>query len=105
MLTHKTSSRLRCSNILLRVSALHYSAGDWVSGGFQTVASAHALCQPTSCGSEYFYNQRPQVRNLIGTEHSLIEVSVGLRRKQAKSNSIDRFQNTEVFPIDLVFGL
>jgi len=60
------------------------------SGGFQTVASARALCQPTSCGSEYFYNQRPRVWNLIGTERSLIEVSVGLRRKQAKSNSVDR---------------
>ena len=82
---------------LLRVSALHYSAGDRVSGGFRTVASARVLRQPTSCGSEYFYNQRPQVRNLIGTEHSLIEVSVGLRRKQAKSNSVDRFRNTEVF--------
>ena len=53
------------------MSALHYSAGDRVSDGFRTVASAHALCQPTSCGSEYFYNQRPQVRNLIGTECSL----------------------------------
>ena len=37
----------------------------------QTVASAHALHQPTSCGSEYFYNQRPRVWNLIGIEHSL----------------------------------
>ena len=45
------------------------------------------------------------VRNLIGTECSLIEVSIGLRRKQAKINSIDRFRNTEVFPIDLDFGL
>src|SRR5882724_5587035 len=89
----------------LRVSALHYSAGDRVAGGFRTVASAHALSQPTSCRSEYFYNQRPRVWNLIGTEHSLIEVSIGLRRKQAKSNSIDGFQNTEVFPIDLDFGL
>ena len=42
-----------------------------VSEGFRTVASARALRQPTSCGSEYFYNQRPQVQNLIGTEHSL----------------------------------
>jgi len=87
------------------VSALHYSARDRVSGGFRTVASARALRQPTSCGSEYFYNQCPQVRNLIGTEHSLIEVSVGLRRKQAKSNSIGGFRNTEVFPIDLDFRL
>src|SRR5882724_7508819 len=53
---------------MLRVSALHYLAGDWVSGGFQTVASAHALHQPTSCGSEYFYNQCPQVPNLIGVK-------------------------------------
>jgi len=56
---------------LLRVSALHYSAGDWVSEGFQTVASARALCQPTSCRSKYFYNQCPQVWNLIRTERSL----------------------------------
>src|SRR5882724_9447142 len=42
-----------------------------VSEGFQTVASACVLRQPTSCGSEYFYNQRPQVWNLIGTECSL----------------------------------
>src|SRR5882724_8080533 len=104
-LTHKTSSRSRCSNILLRESALHYSAGDQVLGGFWTVASACALCQPTSCGSKYFYNQCPRVRNLIRTERSLIEVSVGLRRKQAKSNSIDGFRNTEVFPIDLKFGV
>ena len=60
-----------CSHSLLRVSALHYSAGDQFSEGFQTVASARALRQPTSCGSEYFYNQCPQVRNLIGTERSL----------------------------------
>src|SRR5882724_13109267 len=59
------------TSTLLRVSALHYLAGAQVSEGFWTVASAHALCQPTSCGSEYFYNQCPQVRNLIGTEHSL----------------------------------
>src|SRR5882724_1140612 len=90
---------------MLRVSALHYSARDWVSGGFWTVDSARALHQPTSCGSEYFYNQHPRVWNLIVTEHSLIEVSIGLRRKQAKSNSIDGFWNTEVSPIDLEFGV
>src|SRR5882724_10514902 len=56
---------------MLQVSALHYSAGDQVSEGFQTVASARALRQPTSCGSEYFYNQCPQVQNLIRTECSL----------------------------------
>src|SRR5882724_10747268 len=56
---------------MLRVSALHYSAGGRVSEGFRTVASARALCQPTSCGSKYFYNQCPRVRNLIGTERSL----------------------------------
>ena len=44
---------------VLRVSALHYSAGDQVAGGFRTVASARALCQPTSCGSEYLYNKCP----------------------------------------------
>ena len=76
-----------------------------VMEGFWTVASAHALHQPTSCRSEYFCNQCPQVRNLIRTEHSLIEVSIRLRRKQAKSNSIDGFRNTEVFPIDLDFRL
>src|SRR5882724_3036301 len=56
---------------MLRVSALHCSAGDRVSEGFRTVASARALHQPTSCGSKYFYNQRPRVRNLIRTERSL----------------------------------
>ena len=56
---------------MLQVSALYYSARDWVSEGFRTVASARVLRQPTNCGSEYFYNQHPQVRNLIGTEHSL----------------------------------
>src|SRR5882724_886713 len=49
---------------LLQVSALHYLAGDRVSGGCRTVASARALLQPTSCGSEYLYNQCPQVQNL-----------------------------------------
>ena len=63
--------RLLFMHPVLRVSALHYSAGDWVSEGFWTVASACVLNQPTSCGSEYFYNQCPQVWNLIGTEHSL----------------------------------
>ena len=56
---------------MLRVSALHYLAGDRVLEGFQMVASAHVLCQPTSCGSKYFYSQCPQVQNLIGTERSL----------------------------------
>ena len=46
---------------LLRVSALHYLARDRVSEGFQTVASAHVLCQPTSCRSKYFYSRCPQV--------------------------------------------
>ena len=36
-------------------------------GGYRTVASAHALRQPTSCRSKYFYNQRPWVPNLIGS--------------------------------------
>jgi len=38
------------SSMLLQVSALHYSAGSQESEGFQTVASAHALCQPTIAG-------------------------------------------------------
>ena len=46
MLIHKMSSRSRCLNLLLGVSALHYSTG-WSSKGFQTVASAHALHLPT----------------------------------------------------------
>src|SRR5882724_7294267 len=71
---------------LLRVSALHYSAGDRVSEGFWTVASARALRQPTSCGSEYFYNQCPQVWNLIGTERSLNRSECRVKKKQAKSN-------------------
>ena len=90
---------------LLWVSALHYLARDRVLEGFWTVASARVLRQPTSCRSKYFYNQCPRVRNLIGTEHSLIEVSIGLRRKQAKSNSIDGFRSKEVFPIDLDFRI
>ena len=32
-------------------------------------------------------------------------MSIGLRRKQTKSNSIDGFWNTEVSPIDLEFGI
>src|SRR5882724_10513210 len=67
--------------MVLQVSALHYSARDWVLGGFWTVASAHALCQPTSCGSKYFYNQRPRVRNLIGTECSLNRGECRVKRK------------------------
>src|SRR5882724_8830420 len=51
---------------------LHFSILHWVSEGFRTMASAHVLRQPTSCGSKYFYSQHPQVRNLIRTEHSLI---------------------------------
>ena len=35
---------------VLRVSALHYSAGSWELEGFRTVASAHALHQPTIVG-------------------------------------------------------
>ena len=35
---------------MLQVSALHYLAGDQVTEGFQTVASAHALRQPTIVG-------------------------------------------------------
>jgi len=31
--------------------------------------------------SKYFYSQHPQVWNLIGTEHSLIERSIELRMK------------------------
>ena len=35
---------------MLWVSALHYSARDQVLEGFQTVASAHVLRQPTIAG-------------------------------------------------------
>ena len=78
-----TEGELLDSNceVLLRVSALHYSARDRVSEGFRTVASAHALGQPTSCGSKYFYNQCPQVQNLIGTEHSLNRSECRVKRK------------------------
>ena len=69
-LDYRSLSSVR-SDQMLRVSALHYLAGDQVSEGFQILASACALHQPTSCGSKYFYNQCPQVRNLIGTECSL----------------------------------
>ena len=47
MLIHKMSSRSVCLNLLLGVSALHYSTGRWVSEGFWTVASTHALHQPS----------------------------------------------------------
>src|SRR5882724_1996324 len=40
---------LWCS-VLLQVSALHYFIGSWVLEGFWTVASAHALHQPTIAG-------------------------------------------------------
>src|SRR5882724_438269 len=51
--------------------------------------SSFSLCgAPTYyCRSKYFYSQCPQVWNLIGTEHSLIEVSIGLRIKHTKSIS------------------
>jgi len=75
----------------------------WV--GFGQWLQAHALRQPTSCRSEYFYNQRPRSSELIGTEHSLNRVSIEFIMKQAKSNWIDRIWNTEVFPIDLDFGI
>jgi len=48
--TDKTSSRSRCLNILLRVSALHYSARSRELEGFWTVASARVLHQPTIVG-------------------------------------------------------
>jgi len=57
-------------NILLQVSALHYSAGSWELEGFRTVTSAHALHQPTIVGLS-ISSQHPQVWNLIRTEHSL----------------------------------
>ena len=34
-------------DLLLGISALHYSTGSWDSEGVWTVASACALCQPT----------------------------------------------------------
>ena len=47
MLIYKMSSRLKCLNPLLGDSALHYSTRSQNSEEVQTVASAHALCQPT----------------------------------------------------------
>jgi len=38
-----------------------------VFGGFQTVASAHALCQPTIVGLS-ISSQHPKVQNLIRIE-------------------------------------
>src|SRR5882724_8159900 len=55
---------------VLQVSALHYLARSWVLEGFQTVASACALCQPT-IAVRVFLSQHPQVQNLIRTERSL----------------------------------
>ena len=37
-------------SLVLQVSALHYLARDWVLEGFQTVASARVLRQPTIVG-------------------------------------------------------
>src|SRR5882724_524506 len=52
-LGHMMSRKSRCSNILLGVSALHYSTGS--QEGFQTLASACVLCLTTFYSvSEYF---------------------------------------------------
>jgi len=58
MLTHKMSRRWICSNLLLRVSAQHYSTGSQDLEGVQTAASAHALHQPmiTSLGISIIWN-------------------------------------------------
>ena len=56
--THVTSE---CTALLSR----RLGFGGVSDSGFSSCAV------PTSCGSKYFYNQCPQVRNVIGTEHSL----------------------------------
>jgi len=60
------SSEWPSSFSLLRVSALHYSAGDRVQVGFGQWLQLVRCAQPTSAGRVFLY-QRPQVRNLIGT--------------------------------------
>ena len=51
MLTEGISDDLLLSlHLLLQVSALHYLDRDKITEGFQTVASAGELCQPTIAG-------------------------------------------------------
>jgi len=56
--------RLLFMHPVLRVSALHYSAGDWVSEGFWTVASACVLNNLLAVGLSISNNQCPQVLEL-----------------------------------------
>jgi len=80
-------------------------SGDRVRRGFSS-GSAHALCQPTSCGFRVFLNQRPPSSNLIGTEHSLNRSECRVQNEsKLRVIWIDGIQNTEVFPIGLEFGL
>ena|SRR5882724_612516 len=60
--THKYSVTSECTALLSQKLGFR----GVLDSGFSSCAA------PTYyCGSEYFYNQHPQVRNLIGTEHSL----------------------------------
>jgi len=65
MLIHKISSRLRCLNLLLRFSALHYSTRSWEFGG--VLDSGFSVCSaPTYYHtSKYFYSQHLEVWKLI----------------------------------------
>jgi len=56
-------------------------------------------------GPSNFYNQCPQVQNLIRTERSLNRSERRVRRKQAKSNLIDGFSDYRGISIDLDFDL
>jgi len=102
--THKTHSRSRCLNILLRVSALHYSAGDWVTEGFgqwlQLVCCANLLLRVW-----VFLELSSTSLNLIGTEHSLNRSEHRVRVKQAKSNLNGWNLEYRGFPIDLGFRI
>ena len=61
----------------------------WKSGFGGVLDSGFSLCAlPTYYHrSKYFYNQYPQVQNLIGTEHSLNIIEHRVKSKQAKSIS------------------
>ena len=64
---------IRLSSNVLSVTSECTALLSWKLGFGGVSDSGFSLCTaPTYyCGSEYFYNQHPQVWNLIGTEHSL----------------------------------
>jgi len=65
-------------------------------GGFQTVASAHVLHQPTIVGPSISRKQCPPVWNFNGTEHSLNRSECRVKSKAAKIISNKRNSDMEV---------